>query len=194
MTELRRVAAALIHYPVVDRRGETVTAAITNIDVHDLSRSAYTYGLCALYLVHPIAAQRELAARIRAHWVHGSGAKRIPDRKPPLEQLMVVCDLEAALQHLSGDDGDVELWTTSARPASNALTHDEARERLATPGPPVLLAFGTSWGLASSVHERASCHLAPIESPRSDSYNHLSVRAAAAILFDRLVGVRGGTE
>jgi hypothetical protein len=32
--------------------------------------------------------------------------------------------------------------------------------------------------------------LDPIRSPRADGFNHLSVRAAAAIIFDRVLGQR----
>ena len=32
----RRLAIALVHYPVLDGKGEVVTTAITNLDVHDL--------------------------------------------------------------------------------------------------------------------------------------------------------------
>ncbi|RMF43787.1 MAG: RNA methyltransferase, partial [Deltaproteobacteria bacterium] len=39
-----RLAMALVHYPVRNRTGETVTTAVTNLDVHDLARSALTYG------------------------------------------------------------------------------------------------------------------------------------------------------
>ena len=52
----------------------------------------------------------------------------------------------------------------------------------------VLLVFGTGWGLAPAIIERAAVRLCPIESPRPDGFNHLSVRAAAAIIFDRLLG------
>jgi tRNA (guanine37-N1)-methyltransferase len=52
----------------------------------------------------------------------------------------------------------------------------------------VLIVLGTGWGLAPSVHARAHARLEPIRSPRADGYNHLSVRAAAAIMFDRLLG------
>jgi len=49
------------------------------------------------------------------------------------------------------------------------------------------LCLGTGWGLADEIHERAAVRLEPIRSPRADGYNHLSVRAAAAIIFDRLL-------
>lgn len=184
---MRRVAAALIHYPVLDRQGAVVTAAITNIDLHDISRSSLTFGLSDFFVVHPVQAQRTLAERIRSHWVEGSGGQRIPDRKPALDLLRVVPALDDAVAALGPD---TELWTTSAQRLGGSPSQlSEAREVLAGDGPPVLLCFGTGWGLAAEVHARASRHLEPIASPRSDGYNHLSVRAAAAILYDRLLGV-----
>ena len=36
------VYCALVHHPVRDREGQTVTAAVTNIDVHDIARVART--------------------------------------------------------------------------------------------------------------------------------------------------------
>ena len=40
------MAIALVHYPVLDRRGDVVTSAVTNLDVHDLARLSTTYVLC----------------------------------------------------------------------------------------------------------------------------------------------------
>ncbi len=187
MDEVRQLAVALLHHPVLDREGQLVTSAVTNIDIHDIARSAFTYGLSAFYLAHPIAAQRLLVERVRTHWVEGSGKQRIPDRAPPLAQLEIVDNLAAAEQRF-GNGGPVELWTTSAGLGQESLTHARAREQLGHDGAPVLLVFGTGWGLAESVHARAAKRLAPIVSPRSDRYNHLSVRAAVAILLDRLCG------
>jgi len=180
---MRRVAVALVHYPVLDRQKSVVTTAITNLDLHDIARSAHSYGLSDYFVVHPIAAQRELAERVRSHWVGGSGARRIPDRSPALELLRIVPDLEDAISAL----GAPEIWTTSAAAQGHVLAYDAARARLAEPGPPVLIVFGTGWGLAESVYDRATHRLEPIRSPRPDGYNHLSVRAAAAISFDRLL-------
>ena len=55
---MTRVALALVHHPVLDRAGDVVTTAITNLDLHDMARSARTYGVSDLFIVHPIAAQR----------------------------------------------------------------------------------------------------------------------------------------
>ena len=181
----RRVALALVHYPVLDRAGSVVTSAVTNLDVHDISRSSHTFGLSDFFIVHPVAAQRELVLRIRTHWVEGSGARRIPDRKPAMEGVRIVSSLDEAVAAL----GAPELWTTSASAGADTLGFEEARRRIRSEGPPVLLCFGTGWGLGGEVMARASARLAPVLSPREDGYNHLSVRAAAAIILDRLLGV-----
>jgi hypothetical protein len=184
---MRAVSAVLIHHPILDRERAIVTGAITNLDLHDISRSAHTYGLAAFYIAHPIAAQRELAARVREHWLTGSGSRRIPDRVPPMRGLRIVTSLDEALTECGAD---TELWVTSAQQSRKSLPHDEARARLHGEGPPVLIAFGTGWGLADVVMDRAQWLLDPIRSPREDGFNHLSVRAAAAITFDRLLGHR----
>ena len=183
---MRRVSAVLVHYPVLDRKGATVTSAITNIDLHDISRSALSYGLEAFYVVHPIAAQRELANRIRDHWTTGSGPKRMPDRQPAMERLAIKASLEDALADFE-PNGSAELWTTSAAPRDGALTWPVARAQISTEGPPVMLCFGTGWGLSAEVYEQATVHIHPIHGAAVGGYNHLSVRAAAAILLARLL-------
>jgi hypothetical protein len=182
----RRVAVVLVHHPVLDRGGDVVTTAITNLDLHDIARSAFTFGLERYYVAHPVAAQRELASRVKSHWTSGSGAKRIPDRQGPMDQLSVVESLDQAIEAF---DPNAELWVTSARDEAGSTAHADARSKLESDGPGVLLVFGTGWGLAPEVTARATVRLAPIVSPRPDGYNHLSVRAAAAIFFDRLLGV-----
>lgn len=185
---MRRVAAALVHYPVLDRERQVVTSAITNVDVHDISRSAHSYGLSDLFVVHPIAAQRELTQRIREHWVSGAGGRRIPDRKPAMEIVRIVSSLDEALQAVGPD---AQLWTTSAAAeAREVVSFGQGREQIRGEGPAILLCFGTGWGLAGAIHEQAALQLEPIRSPRTDGYNHLSVRAAAAIVFDRLFSAR----
>ena len=51
---------------------------------------------------------------------------------------------------------------------------------------PFLLILGTGWGLTEAIFSRSDYILEAIEG--STDYNHLSVRSAAAIVFDRLLG------
>jgi hypothetical protein len=163
-----------------------VTSAVTNLDVHDLSRSARSYGCSDYFVVHPIAAQRELVTRIRDHWIDGSSGRRIPDRREAIGLLRVVESLDHAIEALGGRDA-VEVWTTAARVAGKTITFAHARSRLAGDGKAVLIVFGTGWGLAPSVIDASDALLEPIRAPASD-YNHLSVRSACAIALDRLIG------
>jgi len=186
-----RVALALVHHPVLDRAGEVVTTAITNLDLHDMARSARTYGIHELYVVHPVQAQRLLADRIRDHWVEGSGKRRIPDRADALEVLRIVPSLDDVYQALAGEPGrsGIELWTTAASAKRGSVTScSDARTRLELSDKPVLITFGTGWGLAGDVVASADVRLEPIRARIESGYNHLSVRAACAIVLDRLFG------
>ncbi|HXN31270.1 MAG TPA: RNA methyltransferase [Polyangiaceae bacterium] len=183
-----KLGIALVHHPVLDGQGATVTTAVTNLDVHDLSRSARTYGCSDYFIAHPIGAQRELVERIRAHWTDGSSGRRIPDRREALRVLRVVSSLDDAIAAFGGRDA-VEVWVTAARDLGGALSFADARARLERGEKPVLLVFGTGWGLAPSVVESADALLEPISVIGGD-YNHLSVRSACAIALDRLRGAR----
>jgi len=182
------LSLALVHHPVLDREGETVTTAMTNLDLHDMARSALTYGVNELYVVHPISAQRDLAARIQEHWVTGSGRRRIPDRGKALEVLRILPSLEDTYEALGGRSS-IEVWTTAASARFGAITtYEDARERLEHGERCVLLLFGTGWGLAESLIRSADVRLEPIRARADSDYNHLSVRAACAISLDRLRG------
>ncbi len=179
---MRRVAIALLHHPVLDRSGAVFTTTLTSIDMHDLARAARTYELAALYLVHPNPSQRLLARRIADHWLEGGGRARIPDRAEALRLVRIVADRA----ELARDFGDHELWTTAAAGQGELTPFSAARALVAQDGPPVVIAFGTGWGLAPELLEEAARRLEPIAG--RGSYNHLSVRAAAAIVLDRLFG------
>jgi hypothetical protein len=182
------LSIALVHHPVVDREGETITTAITNLDLHDLARSACTYGVREVFIVHPVAAQRELAERVKRHWVEGSGLRRIPSRGPALNLLSVVSSLEDVFAKLGGR-GAIEVWATTAKPgARTPVAFGAARARLASARGSAVMLLGTGWGLSRAVIDAADVLLAPIEGASPSGYNHLSVRAACAIMLDRLLG------
>lgn len=188
---MRKIAIALIHYPVLDREGATVVTAITNLDLHDMSRSAVTYGASALYVVHPVEAQRQLAVRIQEHWVSGSGKRRIPDRATAMACVRVLPALSDVVDAISDGLGrsGVEIWTTAAKARGREVSsYAEARMRLEQEGLPVLILFGTGWGLDSRLTDEADLRLEPIRARADTGFNHLSVRAACAVTLDRLLG------
>ena len=178
---------ALIHYPVLDRNGRIVTSAITSLDLHDIARSARTYGVRAVYVVHPVAEQREFAVRVLDHWRLDYGRLYDSRRREALELVEVVEDLATAL--LSAEQmakASALLVYTSAK-ANGGTSYEELRSKIYGGGaPPMMLMFGTGFGLAPAMRERADIVLNAIHGP--SEYNHLSVRAAASVILDRLAG------
>ncbi|HHB76858.1 MAG TPA: RNA methyltransferase, partial [Desulfobulbus sp.] len=76
---------------------------------------------------------------------------------------------------------------TCAGDKQEMITYPGLRQKI-TEGVPTLLLFGTGWGLAPEVIARVDSTLPPIHGP--GNYNHLSVRSAASIILDRLLGCR----
>jgi hypothetical protein len=176
---------ALVHYPVLDKHGDIVTSAITNIDVPDIARSCRTYGAAAFYVVTPVEALRALVRRVIQHWDHDDQKDYNPTRNEALALLRLEADLEGVGIDIERRYGCLpRLFATSARRHEKSVTFAEMREKLGEDGPPWLMLLGTGSGLAGSVLERCEAVLEPIVGPTS--YNHLSVRAAAAVLLDRL--------
>jgi hypothetical protein len=177
---------ALVHYPVVNRRGEIIASAITNLDLHDLARAACTYNIPVCYVVTPLKDQQALAKDLLRHWCEGVGRELHPDRATALNRLKVLASLDEAREDIWTLCGTQPIvWATSARESVGTFSHREARKILQRDSAPFLLLFGTAWGLSESVLKEVDAVLEPIRGV--DGYNHLSVRCAAAIMMDRLL-------
>lgn len=183
------VYAALVHHPIRTRSGETATTAITNLDVHDLARTCRTFDLTGFFIVTPVEAQRRLAAGILEHWREGGpGHRRVPERTEALSRAHVAHSVEAACATIGEREGAApRLAVTAARtvPGPTPTPFVEAGRIITESEVPWLILFGTGHGLADGLLATADLLLPPI---RPGAYNHLSVRAAAAIVLDRLLG------
>jgi hypothetical protein len=157
---------------------------VTSLDLHDIARAAKTFGADAFYVVTPLADQQELVLQLIDHWMTGAGARYNPDRRVALALIRVQPTLQAALDDMRSRHGArPRTVVTSARMSDSNL--DQAGLRgLVRQGGPILLLFGTAWGLAPEVMAQANYRLAPIKG--MGEYNHLSVRSAVSIIFDRL--------
>lgn len=174
---------------MINRDGETIASAVTNLDIHDLSRIGCTYGVSRFYVVTPLADQQTLVGRIVAHWTEGFGATHNPDRRRALSAVGICSSLADAVGDIAHREGRRPLITaTCARPDDRRICIGRLRDGLAD-GRPCLLVFGTAWGLADAILDEADVVLEPIRG--AGDYNHLPVRAAAAIILDRLVTGRG---
>jgi hypothetical protein len=184
-----RVSIALLHYPVYDRNSRVVATAVTNLDIHDMARLARTFGLFRYYVVTPVEEQQMLVERIRAHWQDGWGGSYNPDRREALELLRVAPELDAVLADLEDNfQRPAIIVVTGAKERPCAISFDGLRQRIQDGEGHFLLLFGTGWGLTDEIFNRADFVLEPIKG--AGEYNHLPVRAAAAIILDRLQGQR----
>jgi hypothetical protein len=182
-----RTYLALVHYPVYDKNHKIVATSITNLDIHDIARSSKTYGLAAYFLIHPVAAQRELAQRILNHWQGDRGQEQNDFRSDALSIVRVIETIEDAVEQITSEQKARPLIVgTSAADNANAcavtprdlVTDPVLRDR------PLLLVFGTGWGLTAEWSAGADKFLRPLRG--ISAYNHLSVRSAAGIMLDRL--------
>jgi hypothetical protein len=176
---------ALLHYPVYDKGHNVVTTSITNMDIHDIARSARTYGVTRYFIVTPIRTLRALSEKILDHWQHGYGSVYNETRKDALSLIAVADDLEGTVTAIEQETGKrPRLVVTSARSGPRRSSFGEVKNMLETFADPFLLVLGTGWGLTEEIMDKADVILEPIQGV--GEYNHLSVRAAAAIMLDRL--------
>ena len=176
----------LVHYPVVSKNGDIIASAVTNLDLHDIARAGRTYGIRSLYIVTPVRDQIELVDKIVSHWVSGAGSTYNPKRKEALSIIRVSESFETALAEIAAEEnGYPQTIVTSARKRANSLQMNAVRGMIRDGGPYALV-LGTAWGLSEDFLNQADFLLEPICG--STDYNHLSVRSAAAIMLDRLLG------
>lgn len=177
----------LVHHPIRNKMNEIVTTSVTNLDIHDISRSCRTFGVKNYFLVTPLTLQKDLVNKILGHWEEDKAAFYNPDRQDALAIARVVDSIDVALDKIRETEGVEPLLVVTG---ANFETHsgDEAAllNRSLLDKRPIFLLFGTGWGLHAQVLERAHYSLKPIFGASDDGYNHLSVRSAVAIYLDRL--------
>ena len=177
----------LVHYPIMNKHGEVITTAITNYDIHDIARASITYDVAKYFIIHNIPAQRELAATIMNHWKNGFGSTYNPDRKEAFSGVELVNSIRVAIEQVEELEGQSPIIaTTDARTYENTITYSSLRKVLETNTRPVLVLFGTGYGMTRETMQEFDYILEPIYG--HGPYNHLSVRSAVSIILDRLRG------
>ena len=179
-----------VHYPVLDKRGEKSSTAITGMDLHDIARACRTYGIKKYLLVTPIAQQREMAKRIAGHWTSGWGADYNPDRREAFSTLKIFASVQKAIAWAEEKEKKpvFKIATTAKRHAGAQHWLTLKREILRRDHSPLII-FGTGWGLHDEIMETADAVMTPICGGK-DGWNHLSVRSAVSITLDRFFGWR----
>ncbi len=181
------VYVALIHSPVLDRNKALITSSVTNMDLHDIARSCRTFGVDGYFVVHPSPDEQALNRRILSHWFSGYGERSHPTRKDALGLVDLVADYGQVLKAIEERTGLLPLQVGTSARQEGPKHMSQAQVISAREKTPVLLVFGTGYGLSPEWHQKLDAFMGPISGPTE--FNHLSVRSAVAIYLDRLFGV-----
>ncbi len=176
----------LIHHPVYNRNGEKITTTVTNLDLHDIARAGRTYDIKKYFIINHLKSQKELVKRMKNYWITGFGGKFNHNRQDALIILETADSLQEVIKTITNLSGKKPLLiATDASDFPNSISYKEMRTVIASSEVPILIIFGTGWGLTEKTINLCDFILAPIYG-RGD-FNHLSVRSAASIILDRLL-------
>lgn len=184
--------AALLHSDVlvqVDKTETKVgTTSITSIDIHDIARSVRTYGLKHLFLVTPLKDQQKVANTLLDFWKKGHGKEYNPSRFEAVCQVSVHDTLKNTIIQIEQKEGIAPLVvaTSACQVDHRAVITYSDQQRLWSEDRPLLFLFGTGKGLSHDIITSSDYVLLPVGG--FETFNHLSVRSAAAAVFDRWLG------
>ncbi|MGI5891384.1 MAG: tRNA (guanosine(37)-N1)-methyltransferase TrmD [Bacillota bacterium] len=181
------IFVALIHYPVYNKKKHIINTSLTNLDLHDIARTCATYDVDQYYIVQSLDNQKELIFQLLNHWQQGFGARYNPDRQEALSRVQILDSITDVEEHIKEKyPGPLYTIATSAKTYSATTGYRQMRRQMEQEGGNYLLLLGTGWGLTDEIMEEADFRLRPIYG--RVQYNHLSVRSAASIMLDRLLG------
>lgn len=181
---------ALMHDSIDLKGGRIGTTSVTSLDIHDIARSAATYNLKQYFVVTPLADQQKIVSTILDFWKDKEiGAEYNKHRHEALDLVSLKHDLDSAITAIEQREGKMPIIIgTSARfdydNEKMISYHDQAKVWSA--GRPVLILLGTGHGMSQELLQRCDYFLQPLVG--FSDFNHLSVRSAAAIIFDKWLG------
>ncbi|MEX0940035.1 MAG: tRNA (guanosine(37)-N1)-methyltransferase TrmD [Candidatus Babeliales bacterium] len=179
----------LMHTDVLLPNDEVGTTSVTSMDIHDVARSAATYGIENYFLVTPLLDQQKIVNTLIDFWQKGAGKAYNIHRYQALQLVQMRNNLDEVIEVIRTKEGrDPLIITTSAREVEEkrAISYYD-QSKIWQEDRPVLLLFGTGKGLAPQIIERSDYTLIPVEG--FSDFNHLSVRSAIAIILDRWMGI-----
>jgi tRNA (guanine37-N1)-methyltransferase len=186
--------AVLMHTNVLLEGGREGTSSVTSLDIHDIARSARTFGIKKYFIVTPLVDQQKVIRKLLDFWKTDVGITYNPSRHEALNNVILASTIDEVITHIEHlENAQPLLIATAARKHQHAqsITYYD-QERVWSLRRPILFVFGTARGLAFSLISRCEFILEPIEG--FSEFNHLSVRSAAAIIFDRWLGINSVKE
>jgi tRNA (guanine37-N1)-methyltransferase len=189
-SKIPRHYCVLMHTEVLLPHEGVGTTSVTSMDIHDIARSAATYGIENYFLVTPLEDQQKIVKTLLDFWKTGYGIEYNTNRHQAVSKVELLGSFDEVIAAIEKKEGKKPLIiATSAKrgDGQKILTYyDQSiiwqQER------PVLLVFGTGKGLSQAFMEKVDYLLEPVEG--LSNFNHLSVRSAVAIILDRWFGLK----
>lgn len=182
--------AVIMHDQVVLPGAQEGTSSVTSIDIHDIGRSARTYGIKKYFIVTPLIDQQKIVKKLMEFWQTQVGIDYNPHRHEALSNVVLCSNLDEVINIIKEENkNDPILIATTARSKENLnkrITYWD-QDKVFKERKPILFIFGTAQGLSAKLIDKSDFILEPIEG--FSNFNHLSVRSAAAIIFDRWIGI-----
>jgi len=137
---------ALVHWPILGKTGESVATSVTHFDIHDIARVSN----------HKMQEQLMYVSRVLSHWQVGEGAGLNPMRQQALAGIELSESIEQAVAKITSLEGrKPKVVATAARSLNthNLVSFRELRDSFSNE--PILVLFGTGYGLTPEVLEQA---------------------------------------
>lgn len=181
---------ALLHGDMNLKEGRVGSTSVTSIDIHDIARSGATYDIKNFFVVTPLKDQQALVQTMIDFWLDDAvGGAYNEHRHYALKRVRLEFDLDGVIDQIEKKEGKKPIIIgTSARDKdmNNALTYFD-QSKVWNHDRPVLFLFGTGSGMSDKLLDRCDYMLLPVKG--LSSFNHLSVRSAAAIILDKWLGI-----
>lgn len=189
VAEIPKHYVALLHDDIIQKDGRIGTTSVTSLDIHDIARSARTYGFAGYLLVTPLLDQQEIVRTLLDFWKSREGVVYNESRHEAVSRIEISPSLVDAIAYITAREGiaPVVIGTSAvARAQPVPVIGYSDQELVWRHNRPVLFLLGTGYGLSPEIMARCEYVLKPLKGWQE--YNHLSVRSAAAIIFDRWLG------
>ena len=179
----------LLHSQVMLPDGKEGTTSVTSMDIHDIARSGRTFGIKNYLIVTPLKDQQSIVRTLLDFWQTGRGVTYNNHRHEAVSRVELMSSFDEALEFIrqQEDKEPVVVTIESERMKGKEISYYD-QDLVWSHKRPVVLVFGTAKGLSQSLVDRADYLLDPIDG--LTDFNHLSVRSAVAIVFDRWLGLK----
>ena len=92
------------------------TTSVTSIDIHDIARSAKTFGIKQFFIVTPLKDQQKIVQKLLDFWQKGIGITYNPKRHDALKDVRIVSHFDDVIKIIEKQEkSDPLIMTTSAR-------------------------------------------------------------------------------